>query len=117
MMQQKNGNDLVIASGLHYSVKDFINEAARFADFDLNWVGSGLNEYAQDLKSGKIIVRVDQGYFRPLEVDYLVGDASKAKELIGWQPKITFEKLVEEMMEVDFQLAKIENEFPGVHRV
>jgi GDPmannose 4,6-dehydratase len=117
MMQQKNGNDLVIASGLHYSVKDFINEAARFADFDLNWVGSGLNEYAQDLKSGKIIVRVDQGYFRPLEVDYLVGDASKAKELIGWQPKITFEKLVEEMMEVDFQLAQIENEFPGVHRV
>lgn len=117
MMQQKNGNDLVISSGQQYSVKEFVNEAAKIAGFDLSWQGSGLDECAIDSVTKKRIIQVDKEYFRPLEVDDLLGNSSKAESIIGWKPTITFKDLVKEMMEADLERARIEKNNPGIHRI
>ena len=100
MLQQKSPDDFVIATGKQYSVRDFINVAANIIDLKISWQGSGLEEKGCD-QNGRVIVRIDPRYFRPTEVETLLGDASKAKELLGWQPKIEFEELVNEMMSVD----------------
>lgn len=105
MLQQETPEDFVIASGVQYSVRDFINIAAGELGIRMRWDGKGLEEKGYD-DSGKCIVSVDPRYFRPTEVETLLGDASKAKEKLGWQPKITFEELVKEMVLEDLQAAE-----------
>ena len=97
MLQQDEPDDYVIATGLQYSVKDFVNEAAPYFGFNLEWMGEGLDEIAIDKGTKKTVIAVSDKYFRPTEVESLLGDATKAKKVLDWEPKITFKELVEEM--------------------
>jgi len=97
MLQQDEPDDYVIATGLQYSVKDFINEAAPYFGFNLEWMGEGLDEIAIDKGTKKTVIAVSDKYFRPTEVESLLGDATKAKKVLGWEPKTSFNELVEEM--------------------
>ena len=97
MLQQDKPDDFVIATGKQYSVRQFVEEAAPHFGFDLEWHRSGLDEVALDKNTKKIIVAVDSKYFRPAEVETLLGDATKAKEELSWTPKTSFKELVEEM--------------------
>jgi GDPmannose 4,6-dehydratase len=97
MLQQDEPDDYVVATGVQYSVKDFVEEAASYFGMKIVWMGEGLDEYGYDLNTKKVVIRVDPKYFRPAEVETLLGDASKAKEKLGWEPKISFKKLVEDM--------------------
>lgn len=105
MLQQENPEDFVIATGAQYSVRDFVNAAAEELGIKIRWEGSGVDEkgYGDD---GNCLVSVDPRYFRPTEVETLLGDASKAKEKLGWQPKITFKELVKEMVREDLKTAE-----------
>jgi GDPmannose 4,6-dehydratase len=102
MLQQKEPEDFVIANGEQYSVKDFINIAAENLQMEIKWRGKGLNEVG--LFNNKVIIKVDKKYFRPAEVNSLLGDASKAKKKLNWIPMISFEELVKEMVEKDLKL-------------
>jgi GDPmannose 4,6-dehydratase len=102
MLQQEKPEDFVIASGEQHSVRDFVNAAATEIGIKIRWEGSGLEEKGYDV-SGKCIVAVDPRYFRPTEVETLLGDPSKAKEKLGWTPKISFEQLVAEMVREDLK--------------
>jgi len=104
MMQQDNPEDLVIATGKQYSVRDFIDLASTYLNMNINWKGKGINEVG--ILDGKEIISVHPRYFRPTEVETLLGDAKKAKKKLNWKPKITFEMLVKEMVEQDFNLTK-----------
>lgn len=117
MLQQDSPEDFVIATGVQHSVRDFVNAAAAELGVALSWRGSGVDEVgvvatvpegmnSKAMKEGSIIVRVDPNYFRPTEVETLLGDPSKAKEKLGWEPKITFDELVAEMMQSDLEEAK-----------
>ena len=97
MLQQDEPDDYVIATGEQYSVKDFVNEAAPYFGFKLDWMGEGEDEIALDWNTKKTIIGINPRYFRPAEVDSLLGDATKAKEVLGWEPKIKFKELVEDM--------------------
>ena len=97
MLQQDEPDDYVIATGEQYSVKQFIEESAPFFGFNIIWKGEGLNEIGIDKNSGKTIIKVSDKYFRPTEVESLLGDATKAREKLGWEPKTTFKELVEDM--------------------
>ena len=97
MLQQDEPDDYVIATGEQYSVKDFVNEAAPYFGFKLEWMGEGIDETAFDWNTKKPVIIVDPEYFRPAEVESLLGDATKAKEVLGWEPKTSFKELVEEM--------------------
>ena len=98
--------DLVIATAVQYSVRDFVERAALELGFDLEWKGSDLDEKGIDRKTGKILIDVDPRYFRPTEVETLLGDASKAREILGWAPKTSFNELVKEMCDSDLIWAK-----------
>jgi GDPmannose 4,6-dehydratase len=104
MLQQKSPEDFVIATGKQHSVKDFINLAAKEIDMKISWKGQGINELG--FYEGRDIIKVDPDYFRLTEVENLLGDSSKAKNKLGWNPKITFEQLVKEMITEDLKLAK-----------
>jgi GDPmannose 4,6-dehydratase len=104
MLQQKNPEDFVIATGKQHSVRNFINLAAKELDMKIVWKGQDINEFGS--YEGRDIIKVDPDYFRPTEVDSLLGDPSKAKNKLGWSPKITFEQLVKEMIKEDLKLAK-----------
>ena len=104
MLQQQHPEDFVIATGKQHSVKDFINEAAKNLDMKIEWKGKNLEEVG--FCDGKDIIKVDPRYFRPTEVDALLGDASKAKEKLNWFPKISFNQLVKEMINEDLKIAK-----------
>jgi len=97
MLQQDKPDDYVIATGKQYSVKDFVDEAAPYFGFKLEWMGEGLEETAFDWNTKRPVIIIDPEYFRPAEVESLLGDATKAKEVLGWEPKTTFKQLVEEM--------------------
>ena len=97
MLQQDEPDDYVIATGVQYSVKDFVEEAAPYFDMNIVWLNEDLDTVGYDRNSKKIVIRVDPKYFRPAEVETLLGDATKAKEKLGWEPKITFKQLVEDM--------------------
>jgi GDPmannose 4,6-dehydratase len=97
MLQQDEPDDFVIATGKQYSVKDFVEEAATYFGMKIEWMNDGLDEIGYDWNSKKTVIRVDPKYFRPAEVETLLGDASKAKEKLGWEPKISFKQLVEDM--------------------
>jgi GDPmannose 4,6-dehydratase len=105
ILQQAQPDDFVIASGQQYSVRDFINTAAKELGLSLSWSGAGIEEVAKDAK-GEIRVRVDSKYFRPTEVDSLLGDASKARSKLGWIPRTTFSELVREMVASDLEGAE-----------
>jgi GDPmannose 4,6-dehydratase len=105
MLQQEQPEDYVIATGQQHSVRDFVNFAAQEIDLNIRWEGEGVHEkgYADD---GKCLVAIDPRYFRPAEVDTLLGDASKAKNKLGWAPQTSFSELVSEMMREDLKLAQ-----------
>ena len=105
MLQQDTAEDFVIATGVQYSVRDFVNAAAKELDMSISWQGQGANETGADI-NGKVIVKVDPRYFRPTEVETLLGDPTKAKEKLGWTPKITFQELVSEMVQADYKSAQ-----------
>jgi GDPmannose 4,6-dehydratase len=105
MLQQEKPEDFVIATGVQYSVRDFIEAASKEIDLEIEWRGEGVDEKGYNSK-GECIVSVDPRYFRPTEVETLLGDATKAREKLGWFPKITFEQLVKEMMVADYQSAR-----------
>ncbi len=102
MLQQEKGDDYVVATGEMHSVRECVEFAAKYLDFDLVWDGKGEEEVGIDKKSGKTIVKIDPKYFRPAEVDLLLGDPTKAKRLLNWKPKYTFESLIEEMVKFDY---------------
>jgi GDPmannose 4,6-dehydratase len=105
MLQQKQPEDFVIASGRQYSVRQFVEAACQELDISITWKGEGEKEKGYD-SSGKTIVAVDPRYFRPTEVETLLGDPSKAKTKLGWTPKVTFKELVNEMVREDFRAAE-----------
>jgi len=106
MLQQDSPEDFCIATGIQHSVRDFVNFSWAHLGKKINWKGKGLNEKGYDSISGKLIVSVDSRYFRPTEVETLLGDPSKAKKKLGWEAKITFKDMVYEMMENDILIAK-----------
>ena len=106
MLQQEEPDDFVIATGKQYSVRDFVNLSYEFLGKKIRWEGEGIDEKGYDLSTNDLIVAIDPRYFRPTEVDTLLGDPSKAKQKLGWSPKISFEDMVREMMESDINIAK-----------
>lgn len=116
MLQQEDPVDYVIASGVHHSVREFISMSAKKLGVELEFIGSGIDEVgvvrevsgdlAPFIKSGMEIVRVDPRYFRPTEVEELLGDPSKAREELGWVPEISLKEMCHEMMESDLEEAK-----------
>jgi GDPmannose 4,6-dehydratase len=97
MLQQDEPDDYVIATGQQYSVREFVDKAAPYFGLSLEWQGEGLNEVAVEKTSKRTVVAVDEKYFRPAEVESLLGDPTKAKEKLGWEPTTTFDQLVEDM--------------------
>jgi len=106
MLQQDNPDDFCIATGVQYSVRDFVNLSWGYLGKSIRWEGSGVDEKGYDSETGKLIVSVDPQYFRPTEVETLLGDPTKAKEKLGWTPKISFKEMVYEMMESDLSIVK-----------
>ena len=98
MLQQDEPDDYVIATGEQYSVKDFVDKAAPFFGFNIEWMGEGELEFGYDWNTKRKVIAVDKKYFRPAEVESLLGDASKAKQKLGWEPKISFDQLIEDMV-------------------
>jgi GDPmannose 4,6-dehydratase len=97
MLQQDKPEDYVIATGEQYSVREFVERCAPYYGLKIRWEGQGLDEVGIDTGSGKVIVRVDPKYFRPAEVETLLGDSSKARSVLGWKPKHSFDDLVRDM--------------------
>ena len=97
MLQQDEPDDYVIATGQQYSVRDFVNEAAPYFGMNIEWMGEGLSEVGYDWNTKRTVIKVDPKYFRPAEVETLLGDPSKAKAKLGWEPKTSFTQLVEDM--------------------
>ena len=97
MLQQDSPEDYVIATGQQYSVREFVQKSADYFGMDIEWRGEGLDEIGIDRNTGRVVIKVDDKYFRPAEVESLLGDATKAKEQLGWEPKISFDELVEDM--------------------
>ena len=105
MLQQEEAEDFVIATGVQYSVREFVEAAAGELGIDITWKGSGVDEKGYDA-NGNCVVAIDPRYFRPTEVESLLGDAAKARKQLGWEPKITFAELVSEMVIEDLQEAE-----------
>ena len=97
MLQQDEPDDFVIATGVQYSVREFVEEAAPYFGMNIVWKGEGLDEVGIDKNTGRTVIKVNTKYFRPAEVETLLGDATKAKEKLGWEPKTSFKQLVEDM--------------------
>ena len=108
MLQQDTPDDYVIATGENHTVREFVEKACSAVGIDIAWSGSGTDEIGRDATTGSEVVRIDPRYFRPTEVDLLLGDPSKAKEKLGWAPNVTFEELVAIMVHADRELAKKE---------
>jgi GDPmannose 4,6-dehydratase len=106
MLQQSRPDDFVVATGEQHTVREFVTLAAQRLGFALEWSGSGLDEVAVDRKTSRTIVRVDPRYFRPTEVDTLLGDPTKAREQLGWSAEIGFEQLIDEMVAHDLEIAE-----------
>ena len=109
MLQQDVPDDYVIASGEAHTVREFVERAAAVAGFTMVWEGHGIDEVGRDRATGRELVRIDPKYFRPAEVDLLLGDPSKAKKVLGWKPKVKFDELVELMMKADLEQVGHEN--------
>ncbi len=105
MMQLEKADDFVIATGETHTVREFIERAFEYAGINIEWQGSGVDETGVDSRTGNTIVRIDPKYFRPTEVELLLGNITKAKQKLKWEPKVTFEELVKIMMEADLREA------------
>ncbi len=105
MLQQDEPDDYVVATGEAHSVREFVEQAFQEVGIGITWEGRGLEETGKDADTGNVLVRVDPRYFRPTEVEFLLGDPSRAKEKLGWTPKITFAELVESMVREDLKEA------------
>jgi len=103
MLQQDKPDDFVLATGETHSVRECVEAAAKILDIDIEWNGKGMQEKGIDKKTGKTIIEIDERYFRPSEVDLLIGDCSKAKKILGWEPKTKFEDLIKIMVESDIE--------------
>ena len=103
MLQQDEAEDYVIGTGEAHSVREFVDLALKYAGFDIQWEGEGLNEHCIDKNSGKTIVRVSKEFFRPAEVNHLLANPKKAREKLGWQPKVSFDNLVQMMVDADIK--------------
>ena len=106
IMQQKKAENFVLATGKSHTVREFAEKAFASLDIAIEWIGSGINEKGINKSTGKTIIQIDPRYFRPTEVDYLCGDASKARKKLGWKPKISFKQLVTDMVSSDFEFYK-----------
>jgi GDPmannose 4,6-dehydratase len=106
MLQHSEPEDFVIATGKQYSVREFVTRAAREIGINIEWRGSGVDEQGVDAKTGRVIVRIDARYFRPTEVETLLGDPAKAERKLGWRPEISFDELVRDMVKADWDHAK-----------
>jgi len=106
MLQQDKPDDYALATGETHSVREFAEESAKHLGMDLAWEGKGLKEKGIDRKTGKTIIEIDERYFRPAEVDILLGNSAKAKKHLGWEPQITFSKLAERMTKHDYDAEK-----------
>ena len=106
MLQQQNPDDYVVATGKQHSIREFCEFAFKEIGVDLTWQGEGINEKGIDKKTNKVFIEVNPKYFRPVEVESLLGDPSKTKEKLGWEPKISFQGLVKEMVKSDIEKAK-----------
>jgi GDPmannose 4,6-dehydratase len=115
MLQQPEPDDYVLATGEAHTVREFIELAFKYVGHAIEWEGTGQGEIGRDARSGKDLVRVDKRYFRPAEVDALLGDATKARTVLGWQHTVTFPELVREMVEMD--LAAVPGEQYRNHRL
>lgn len=103
MLQQPTAGDYVLASGVAYSVREFTTLAFAELGVDIEWSGSGVDEVGRNKSNGQIIVRIDPQYFRPTEVDFLLGDSTRARQILKWEPKISFSDLVREMVQMDLR--------------
>ena len=106
MMQQDEPADFVLATNETHTVRELAELTCQTLGMNLEWQGEGIEEQGIDLNTGKTIIRIDPEYFRPAEVDLLIGDYSKAKKEMGWEPKTTFKELIEIMTESDFKREK-----------
>ena len=106
MLQQEKGDDYVVATGEMHNVRDCVNVAAKEMGIEIEWSGTGVTEKGTDKATGKVIVEVDSEYYRPSEVSTLLGDPTKAKTVLNWKPKYTFETLIKEMVNEDFENEK-----------
>ena len=106
ILQHNKPDDFVIATGDTHTVREFAEEAAKILDFDIEWQGQGIDEKGIDLNTGNSIIEISPRFYRPLDVNFLLGDPSKAKRELKWKPKITFNKLIKIMVEADLDLAK-----------
>jgi GDPmannose 4,6-dehydratase len=104
MLQQPIAEDFVIATGETHTVREFVEKAFKHVNIDIIWIGKGVEEKGIDSKNNKIIIEIDSKYFRPTEVDLLIGDATKARNKLDWKPTILFENLVKEMVDADLKL-------------
>jgi GDPmannose 4,6-dehydratase len=107
MLQQEQPDDYVIATGETHSVREFVEKASRVAGFDIAWEGTGVDEIGVDRKSGRTLVRINPKYYRPSEVELLLGNPEKARRLLGWKTKVSFDRLVEIMMEADLEIHRV----------
>ncbi len=114
MLQQEEPSDYVVATGETHSVREFAEKVFTRLDMPLEWLGEGVNEKGIDTKSGKTVIEIDPRYFRPAEVDLLLGDPTKAKTTLNWTPKVTFEGLVHTMTDADLALAEKEKRAAGI---
>jgi GDPmannose 4,6-dehydratase len=103
MLQQDAPDDYVLATNETHTVREFIEVASEKLGIDLEWRGEGVDEIGVDLNTGKTIIKIDPSYFRPAEVDLLIGNPAKAKRIMGWEPKVKFKQLVEMMVDADME--------------
>ena len=103
MLQQKKASDFVIATGKTFTIKEFVNKAVKRIGFKIKWIGKGINEKAVNVENKKVLIECKKRYFRPVEVDYLKGNASKARRLLKWSPKIALEDLIDEMIDHELE--------------
>jgi GDPmannose 4,6-dehydratase len=102
MLQNPNGaDDFVLSTNEFHTVREFVEKAFALKGFDIQWKGTGLDEVGYDAKTGKELIFVSEKYFRPAEVEELLGDSTKARNILGWTPKCSFEELVKEMVDSD----------------
>jgi GDPmannose 4,6-dehydratase len=117
MLQQPNPEDFVLATGEVRSVREFVELAFSYVNRQIDWVGTGVNEQGICRKTGRILVAVDPEYFRPLEVDWLLGDATKARQKLGWKPTISFAEMVRAMVETDLERCKGRHDITRVDKL
>merc|ERR1719419_957972 len=107
MLQQDKPEDFVISTGVYHSVRQFVLAAFSHVGIEIEWEGSGVDEVGKDKATGAVRVRINPKHYRPTEVEFLLGDCSKAKQELGWKPKYDFEALVREMMDADLALMRM----------